>query len=185
MRVTYFMPLVFFYTPRKLQKAPGFLMFSRNVERRPVTWNGLSFSSLTVFDPQNFSIIRNILAGVLLRINDDLNNVFIRYDRYDKNRKAVTGEIKPEEVNLLKLCFHFNSLRFVDFKWKHGLIHSLADPHKVHCKETWVQFFSPHFSLQSTVKNVWFSFVLIYCKWTIENWRISWNFGYLLLKRKS
>lgn len=36
------------------------------------------------------------VTGVLLRINDDLNNVFIRYDRYDKNHKAVMGDTQQE-----------------------------------------------------------------------------------------
>jgi hypothetical protein len=34
-------------------------------------------------------IVSEELTGELLRVNDDLNNTFVRYDRYEKNRTAV------------------------------------------------------------------------------------------------
>jgi len=38
------------------------------------------------------------VTGVLLRVNDNLNNVFIRYDRYDRSRKGLTGELGNTEL---------------------------------------------------------------------------------------
>ena len=40
------------------------------------------------------------VTGVLLKINDDLNNLFIRFERYERNRKAVTGE--ATDISALK-----------------------------------------------------------------------------------
>ena len=42
----------------------------------------------------------------LLRVNDDLNNVFIRYDRYERNRAGMTqtrpaATTQPSQVKLL------------------------------------------------------------------------------------
>ena len=32
----------------------------------------------------------------LLRVNDDLNNVFIRYDRYERNRSGATASVTEQ-----------------------------------------------------------------------------------------
>lgn len=40
------------------------------------------------------------LSGDLLRINDELNNLFLRYDRYEKKRTTILSalESKPQAI---------------------------------------------------------------------------------------
>ncbi|XP_078348635.1 TOM1-like protein 2 isoform X2 [Oculina patagonica] len=38
------------------------------------------------------------VVGLLLSVNDDLNNVFIRYDRYERFRQATTKQDEPSEA---------------------------------------------------------------------------------------
>ncbi|PFX29028.1 TOM1-like protein 2 [Stylophora pistillata] len=38
------------------------------------------------------------VVGMLLSVNDDLNNVFIRYDRYERFRQAVQQQSQPSEA---------------------------------------------------------------------------------------
>jgi hypothetical protein len=56
-------------------------------------------------------IVSEELTGELLRVNDDLNNTFVRYDRYEKNRTAVlhgtraaTGQVTFSPSLLLFVC---------------------------------------------------------------------------------
>lgn len=49
--------------------------------------------------------------GDLLRINDELNNQFLRYERYDKKRTAILSSLeqpskpKPVPAEVIKLVF--------------------------------------------------------------------------------
>ena len=44
--LTYFIPLTSFLTPWKHQKTRCFLMFSGCIEKRPVVWDGLTYSCI-------------------------------------------------------------------------------------------------------------------------------------------
>ena len=71
--LTFFMPLVSFYIPRKHQKAGGFLMFFNEYRKRTVAWNKLMscwmFSILIVKTPEPGlvflfnTLIMQLLAG--------------------------------------------------------------------------------------------------------------------------
>ncbi|XP_047143304.1 TOM1-like protein 2 isoform X1 [Hydra vulgaris] len=57
------------------------------------------------------SITNEEVTGVLLRINDDLNNTFLRYDRYEKNRKIIKNSENPHVEPNMGAHAHSPSIR--------------------------------------------------------------------------
>ncbi|XP_065660088.1 TOM1-like protein 2 isoform X2 [Hydra vulgaris] len=57
------------------------------------------------------SITNEEVTGVLLRINDDLNNTFLRYDRYEKNRKIIKNSENPHVEPKVGTHAHSPSIR--------------------------------------------------------------------------
>ncbi len=41
-----------------------------------------------------------LTAGELLRVNDDLLNAFVRYDRFERQRKSQGGGATPDDEQL-------------------------------------------------------------------------------------
>ena len=51
------------------------------------------------------------ILGELLRINDSLNNVFIRYDRFERNRTGAVSQTSEVASEVNK--FYYGALRFL------------------------------------------------------------------------
>ncbi len=58
-------------------------------------WNGIRRYVPTLCIP-------NIISGELLLVNDELNNVFVKFDRYMKNRSQPQIEDRSQEVGIYR-----------------------------------------------------------------------------------